>query len=443
MSTGYIYYLAAVVWSVVFTAALLFVRSRVRSNRQRIIEQLRIMFFPDASSSFATFDYIRAKYGLETAAEKNRGKRIEKGSGLAALVVSAIPYMIMCALGFVALFVPKTQLLEGSFGPPLLFDNMFWAMGQPASVERLHEAAAVYSAAFLGAYLMTARVLLRAVQNYELSQLTFLQVATHLAFGIVSGMMLYHVLRATGIEGLFGADTRIDTFPGFLAIAFMGGYMPDLGITNLARRLKVKWLKTADDKALNSVSIQPLEMLDGIDYDTRYRLEQAGYSDVQNMATANPLLIYVETPYGLYEAFDWVLQAQLCTAVGGDDFRELKRIHVRTSLDLERAVLGDDATDQFVCEVGRILYPPVSGPPVPPADPPPEPPPLPGSVQLSPDSVRHGVMVMLDDLHIHRARALWKHIFEQVAGTSRQQWIYRSSPSLAFPEPAAAMPDPA
>jgi hypothetical protein len=302
---------------------------------------------------------------------------------------------------------------------------MFWTMSPGVSRHLLLEAAAVYSAAFLGGYLMTARTLLRAVQNYELSQFTFLQMAAHLAFGLVSSIMLYHVLRQTGIESLFGEArfASVDAFPGFLLLGFMGGYMPDLGIVNLARRLRVKFLKTVDDEALKAVAIMPLEMLDGIDYDIRYRLEQGGFYDVQNLAVSNPLLIYVETPYGLYEAFDWVLQAQLCMAAGGAGFRKLKAHNIRTSLDLERAVLGDDAPDQFILSVGEILFPPVAA-----AD-------GQAAAPLSADSVRHGVMVMLDDLHVHRMRALWEHIFEQITGGTRRYWIYRTRAGLTDPPP--------
>jgi hypothetical protein len=116
--------------------------------------------------------------------------------------------------------------------------------------------------------------------------------------------------------------------------------MPDFGLTNLARKARVRSLKTVDPTAMEAVYIQPLELLDGIDYDIRYRLDSAGFYDIQNLAVANPLLIYVETPYSLYQAFDWVLQAQLFVAVGSARFRRLRDLNIRTSFDLERALLA-------------------------------------------------------------------------------------------------------
>ena len=109
----------------------------------------------------------------------------------------------------------------------------------------------------------------------------------------------------------------------------------------LVRYLHITYLKNVDDDVMKSVAIIPIEIVDGIDYDVRYRLEETNIVDIQNLATYNPVLLFVETPYGLYEAFDWVLQAQLCLAVGPKTFLELKKYKVRTIFDLENAVTGD------------------------------------------------------------------------------------------------------
>jgi hypothetical protein len=226
------------------------------------------------------------------------------------------------------------------------------------------------------------------------------------------------------LPSLFGQP---NSFGLWLALAFIVGLTPDLGLTTMVRYLHIHYLKSVDSDVIKSVSIVPIEIIDGIDYNTRYRLEEGNIVDVQNLATYNPILLFVETPYGLYESFDWVLQAQLCLVVGPKTFLELKRHNIRTIFDLERAVLGDNAPDPYVRMVGSMLYanadpnvrdllrvaPPPGGA---------------GAVpQFDVQSIKHAVMVMLDDLHIHRLRQLWDEISKKLG----REWLYRSSSSLA------------
>jgi hypothetical protein len=70
MGTGYIY-LFAVLASALFTVSLLFVRERVRSNRQRLIAELGALFFPKGSGdTVPAFDYICAKYEMPSALDR-------------------------------------------------------------------------------------------------------------------------------------------------------------------------------------------------------------------------------------------------------------------------------------------------------------------------------------------------------------------------------------
>ncbi len=413
------YYWLMVAASAVLVAALLFVRVRVRQMRQRTVDELRLIFFEGERVSVAAFDYVRAKYEMPTKAERAANEQLAKPVSTLTLLGSAIPYIIICAVGFLMLGMPFDQLMRGTWDVPLVYDSLFWSLaGESQGKAQLRESAAVFGAAFLGGYLMTGRMLLRAVQNYELNQLTFLQAATQLVFGIVSGMMVYHVLRSMGLAFVTSLNDST-VFPAFLLIAFIGGYVPTLGLTVLVQHLRIKVFKTVDRKALEDAKAIPLEVLEGVDYDIAQRLEQSGISDVQILATSNPILLYVETPFGLYCAFDWVLQAQLCASVGSDTFAALKRYNIRTSLDLERAVLADDAPDEFITVLAPIIFPGAD------------------QASLTIPAVKHGVMVMLDDLHIHRVRLLWRHIFAQITGGEQAQWLYRKD-ALLGPVPATA-----
>jgi hypothetical protein len=145
-------------------------------------------------------------------------------------------------------------------------------------------------------------------------------------------------------------------------------------------------------------------------------------------------MLHIESPYGIYQTIDWVAQAQLCTVVGPERFLMLKTLNIRTIFDLQRAVLGpasdpngtgpaaintyvpdpellDAIGDLLLRGTGRDekLRKTVGLP-------------LPSALQnpvgtdtgLSASARRAALIqlvhVMLDDLHVHRLRQLWRHI---------------------------------
>lgn len=202
----------------------------------------------------------------------------------------AIGYALLCAVGF--------GMAAGDFGP--------------------------VAAAFLGGYLLTARMLVLGVQNAEVTALLWLRCAAHLVQGGVVALVGTRMMRGAP-DGLM------------IGLGFAAGYAPDLGLATIARKLRIRFAKPVDDAALDAVLVQPLEMIDGIDRDIARRLEQGGWHDVQNLATADPLRVHRATPYGLYQVIDWIAQAQLCLAVGSGAYCDLRRVHVRSLFDLEQA----------------------------------------------------------------------------------------------------------
>jgi hypothetical protein len=109
-----------------------------------------------------------------------------------------------------------------------------------------------------------------------------------------------------------------------------------------------------------------LDVIDGIDYPTRFRLEECGIYDIQNLATYNPIMLHIESPFGIYQTIDWVGQAQLCSILGLDKFLLLRQMNVRTVFDLERALdyrafdptrlLLRDGPDEFDKIYAGILF---------------------------------------------------------------------------------------
>lgn len=118
-----------------------------------------------------------------------------------------------------------------------------------------------------------------------------------------------------------------------------------------------------DEMAIDRTKTIPLELIDGIDADIRSRLEDFNLFDVQNLATANPIMLFVETPYGIYQSIDWVAQAQLATAVGVTKYLKLRELSLRTIFDLERVFLGTGTcgSPALASKVAEILLPLSSG----------------------------------------------------------------------------------
>lgn len=277
------------------------------------------------------------------------------------------------------------------------------------------QAATAVAIAFAGGYLASLTLILRAVARFDLSGLTFLRafaqilVSTVVAIvlwrafftsstGCVVGLyqwLLYPVLFIIGFVPDAGTQYLFSTFSGQLTPAPLRSGAPppppppppsehvssndacppqppppppaqsnaspppppppvDKEPWARMKRL-LRSVKLSDDRFGEATKSLPLDLIDGIDFFTRVRLEEAGVYEVQNLAVANPILLHVETPFGIYQVIDWVAQAQLCTVVGPERFLLLRQYNLRTIFDLERAVLSLKSTSEFRRIVGGIL----------------------------------------------------------------------------------------
>ncbi len=400
-------------------------RSVVRSQRSATYDDLVRALYPEGGAEeLPQLDLVRSKYATSRTRRAEHRDPTDQGRTYQNVLILTLATYLFAAfsfIGFQLLLTPKACLFAAKCAAlpdtPWIQDSLAWSATIPAGAavsQDLVYSVTIAAVGFLGAYIATTQFLIRQLLNYELGAVSFMRSAFQLLLGFTVPLVAFRVASAIDLP----FETGVSTFPFWLGTAFFLGMAPQAGISWLSGRLKLTLEKRVNLDSLESVRIIPVEVIDGIDSTTKYRLDEANVNDVQNLATRNPIELYVETPYTLLQVFDWVLQAQLCLVLGADTFQKVRQHRIRTIFDLERAVLADGAPETYVVAIGDVIF---SG-----ADP--------AflakiggtSGAIDGDIVRHAVAVMCDDLHVHRLRALWKRILLRSADHENQPWLYRT-----------------
>jgi hypothetical protein len=400
---------------------ILVTRDNVKERRQEIIKELERFFRHDADlgpSIIPSFEFVKTKYYVKDDADQANGEIAIRWYSIPVLIFS-----VLSALCFIPATVVGVQSL-GANGPLTLEDlipkSLFMLGGTSLTeVDRdsyLITAMTVAVFAFLGAYVSAIKTLIRSVSNFDLSPLTFFRASYSIILATVIAVTLWRampsdfgmsVLPSGWSESYRSTATSLQTF--WLAAAFLIGFVPGLSeryILSIWRRGKVKRM---DEQATDRTRTVPLELIDGIDAEIRSRLEDFNLFDVQNLATANPIMLFVETPYGIYQSIDWVAQAQLATAVGVERFLKLREVGLRNIFDLERAFFtaGICRSGALESRLAAILLPSSVG----------------SAVSENADvlvgEARALVCVIIDDLAVLRLRQIWMTVERNLATFSR------------------------
>lgn len=304
-------------------------RRNVRIRRRELLEKL-IAVVQKASGTAElppALELARARY---THVEAEGAGAQRRGGGLAAgwegwlreIGIYLLPttiFVLLSACGFALILDLRKEWLQAM--SVLLSGLHAPAEGPEVSFETA--TALVIGAGFVGAYIWSINYLILRIANFDLSPLSFLRTSVHIVMTVLVVWVLRQVVAATPAGETLAVAV-------LLGIAFVSGLFPALGLRVLVDRLP-RWLHLKRDVA-GAADISrhfPLDLIDGIDFSVSFRLAQLEITDAQNLATTNPVMLYLETPYDFCQIIDWVAQAQLLCELGPERFLQARKEGIR------------------------------------------------------------------------------------------------------------------
>jgi hypothetical protein len=395
---------------------ILITRDNVKARRQEIIKELEKFFTHDRDggqgrprdlrqSIIPSFEFVKTKYYLSNG-DGEIPIRWYSTPIIIFAGLSGICFLISTVLVVapdsdefaVANLVPKSLFLVGGDIPSEQNENFMMALS-------------VAMFAFFGAYVSAIKSLIRSVSNFDLSPLTFFRASYGIIAATVISVVLWRAMPLTLSESVAALNTSqgsgglVSVRPLWFAAAFIIGFVPGLAERHLLAAWRRGRVKQMDARATDRTKTIPLELIDGIDADIRARLEDFNLFDVQNLATANPIMLFVETPYGIYQSIDWVAQAQLATAVGVERFLKLRDLSIRNVFDLERTFFMQRqcSSNGLRYRIAEILLPSDASTSH-----------RPGQNGLA-EEAQALVCMIIDDLAVLRLRQIWNTVEKNLA----------------------------
>lgn len=466
----------SVFFSVLIPGAFLLARNQIRLDRIHAAQVFRHTYEGSLSSNIY-FEFIERKYCAGIATPPLPERRVQPSganpfNSLSGwlLLGASLPFILFTAAGVSILLLPAQEAAK-------LFDDIVRgdSSGMPAigltASKDYENNIAIASLAFAGAFLYSLRLFFKSLVAYSPFAVTFLRAFAHMLFAVMLAVMIWRVapdtepltkvaekvqngivsdnkvtLRPSHEEAREAAEgaAKTDRIPKFwLMLALAIGFIPDYAFSWALQRTRLT-LDRRYTKASKHAAVTPLTVIDGIDFAKSFRLEEGNISSVQNLATANPVMLHVETPYCVFLIMDWIAQAQLCAAVGPERFLLFRKINIRTIFDLERAILDASSPVGLKQIVGAVLLANDAGKSsllrdfgVRPLDMAHREFDKALTSWVNVEVIEHLVRVIMDSLHIHRFRQLWRDI-EALLPPGRPEKPLRAAPKVLSAQAGAA-----
>jgi hypothetical protein len=243
--------------------------NRANDNDERAVESYRII---------PSFEFVKYKYFLSRSRQPSGSPRSRTGQHDLAVwkfLLSMVPFVvIVIAFSCFTLSYYLTQkstpgdVIENLFGNAHHLDpNACNGPGPddddcPPDWLRADDLAFLIITSFFGAYIASIRRFLRAVSNFDLGPLTFLRATDQMITAAAATAVLFIAFPSADFfakivppaAAVLGADKESwlhGTFMPWIAVAFVIGMMPDVGILNLYDHVKLRYFKRHNPNILD------------------------------------------------------------------------------------------------------------------------------------------------------------------------------------------------